>query len=90
MAVINAHADAESAFRNLQASEDLLRAAQQAFESSQRRYTNGACDIVELLTAQAARADAEEERVRCLAEWHAARLMLLASAGRLARGAIQP
>ncbi len=90
MGVISADADAESALRNLRASEDLLNTAQQAFASSQRRYLNGAADIVELLNTQSARADAEEERVRCLAEWQAARLMLLASAGRLDRSMVQP
>jgi len=89
MGVISAHADAESALRNLRASEDLLTAAQQAFASSQRRYTDGAADIIELLTTQSTRADAEGERIRCLAEWRAARLMLLASAGRLDRAAVQ-
>jgi outer membrane protein len=89
LGVINAHADAESALQNLRASEDLLRAAQQSFSSSQRRYSNGVGDIVELLSTQSAQADAEEERVRCVAEWHAARLMLLASAGRLVKEAIQ-
>jgi outer membrane protein len=64
MGVVNAYADAESALRNLRASEDLQRAAEKAFESSQRRYNNGAGDIVEMLTTQSARADAEEERVR--------------------------
>ena len=69
MGVISAHADAESALRNLSASEDLLNAAQQAFASSERRYINGAGNIVELLSTQSARADAEEERTRCLADW---------------------
>ncbi len=85
MGVISAHADAESALRNLRASEDLSNAAQQAFTSSQRRYENGAANIAELLSTQSARADAQEERTHCLAEWQAARLALLASAGRLER-----
>lgn len=89
MSVVGAHADAQSALRNLRASEDLLNTAQQAFASSQRRYVNGAANIVELLSTQSARADAEEERTRCLAEWQAARLTLLASAGRLDRAAVQ-
>jgi outer membrane protein len=36
---------------------------------------------VELLNAQAALADARTERTRSLAEWHSARLRLLAAAG---------
>jgi outer membrane protein len=85
MEVVKAHADAESSFRNLRVSEDLVQAARAALESSQRRYSNGAADILELLTTQAALADAKNERVQCLAEWRAARLTLLTSAGLLNR-----
>jgi len=85
MAVVEAYADAQSSLRNLSASEDLLAAAQAAFESSQRRYNQGIADIVELLNAQTALADAKGERIRCLAEWRSARLNLLASAGVLNR-----
>lgn len=79
--VVQTYADAESALRNLDVSVDLLNAAQAAFESSQRRYTEGVADIVELLNAQAAFADARTERTRCVAGWRSARLRLLASAG---------
>jgi outer membrane protein len=88
MGVINAHAAAVSSLRNLGASEDLLRAAQAAFDSSQRRYESGAAEITELLATQTARADAKAERVRCLAEWRAARLTLLASAGKINRASV--
>jgi outer membrane protein len=63
-----AYADAQSAARNIQVSEDLLNAAQGALESSRRRYAQGVTDIVELLNAQAALADARRERTRSLAE----------------------
>jgi outer membrane protein len=85
MAVVEAYADARSAVRNVQVSGDLLHAAQAAMESSQRRYAHGVADIVELLNAQAALADARSERTRSLAEWHSARLRLLAAAGILDR-----
>jgi outer membrane protein len=85
MAVVEAYADAQSSLGNLDASESLLNAAQAAFESSQRRYTQGVSDIVELLNAQTALADAKSERIRCLAEWRSARLNLLASTGALNR-----
>ncbi len=85
MAVMQAYADAESAARNIQVSEDLLNAAQGALESSRRRYAQGVADIVELLNAQAALADARRERTRSLAEWRSARLRLLAAAGVLDR-----
>lgn len=89
MGVVNAFADAKSALRNLRASESLVSAAQAGFESAKRRYQSGAAEIVELLVTQTARADAKNERVRCLAEWRAARLSLLASAGRLAVADLQ-
>jgi outer membrane protein len=89
MQVVKAHADAESSFRNLQVSEDLVQTAQASLESAQRRYRNGAADILELLTTQAALADARSERVRCLAEWRTARLTLLTSAGLLNRVSLQ-
>lgn len=85
MQVVQAHADAESSLRNLSVSKDLLQAARAALESAQRRYSNGATDILELLNAQAALSDARGERVRCLAEWRSARLTLLASGGVLNR-----
>lgn len=89
MAVISAHADAVAALQNLRASEELLQAAQAANDSSRRRYEGGAGEILELLSTQTARIDAEQERVRCLADWHVARLLLLASAGRLDRASVQ-
>lgn len=89
MAVISAHADAVAALQNLRASEELLQAAQAANDSSRRRYEGGAGEILELLSTQTARIDAEQERVRCLADWHMARLLLLASAGRLDRASVQ-
>lgn len=89
LAVVQTYADAQSALRNLDVSEDLLRAAQAAFESSQRRYAQGAADIVELLNAQAALADARTERTQSLAAWSSARLRLLASAGVLDRADIR-
>ena len=85
MAVVQAYADAQSAARNIQVSEDLLNAAQGAMESSRRRYAQGVADIIELLNAQAGLADARRERTRSLAEWRSARLRLLAAAGVLDR-----
>jgi outer membrane protein len=84
-AVVQAHADALSALGNLQSSKNLLDAAQAALASSQRRYGKGATDILELLNAQAALADARQQRVRALAAWRSARLRLMASAGTLGR-----
>lgn len=49
---------------------------------SQRR-SQGAAEIVELLNAQGALADARTEQTRSLAAWRCARLRLLASVGML-------
>lgn len=46
-----------------------------------RKYDQGVSDILEMLNVQVEFADAEQERVRALAEWRSARLRLLASAG---------
>ncbi|MEY4909134.1 MAG: outer membrane protein OprM precursor, partial [Pseudomonadota bacterium] len=81
MEVVKAHADATAALDNLQASATLVEAAQAAVGSATRRYDKGVSDILELLTSQNALADAQQERIRCLAEWHAARLKLAAAAG---------
>lgn len=79
--VIRAHADAASALGNLAASAGLLDAAEQAQRSAERRYDKGVGDIAELLTQQGALVEARQERIRCLADWQAARLRLLAAAG---------
>jgi outer membrane protein len=86
--VIKAHADASSALQNLAASATLLEAAQSALAVSQRKYDKGAADITEVLSTQTALADAWNERIRCLAEWHSSRLQLLASTGRMGRFAV--
>ncbi len=88
MNVIKAYADATAALDNLTASATLQDSAQQALEVSQRKYGMGAADITEVLSTQSALADAMNERIRCLSEWNAARLQLLASAGRMGRSAI--
>lgn len=89
LAVVQTYADAQSALRNIDVSENLLSAARAAFESSRRRYSQGAADIVELLNAQAALAEARTERTRSLAAWRSARLRLLSSVGVLDRADIK-
>lgn len=85
MEVVKAHADALSALDNLGASRTLLGAAQAALASVQRKFDRGASDILEILGTQTALADAQQERLRCMAEWRSARLRLLANAGILGR-----
>lgn len=88
MGIIRAFAETTSSLRNLEASATLLESAQSALASSQRRYDKGAADIIELLSTQAALADAWHERIRCLAEWNSARLQLLANSGKMGRFAV--
>ncbi|MGU7775774.1 TolC family protein [Burkholderia sp. MR1-5-21] len=87
--VLKAHADAETAIGNLDASAQLLVAAETALASAHNRYALGAGDILELLAAQAAFSEARQERVRALADWESARLRLFASAGIMGRWAIR-
>ncbi|MEI8327265.1 MAG: TolC family protein, partial [Betaproteobacteria bacterium] len=89
MEVVKAHADAAAALQNLQASEALLTAAQDALKVSKRKYEKGAADILEILNTQTALAEAQQERLRGLAEWRSARLRLLANAGLMGRGAVK-
>lgn len=88
MKIVRAHADTDAALGTLEASATLLESAQKALAVSQRKYTKGAADITEVLSTQSALADAWNERVRCLAEWHSARLQLLATAGKMGRFAV--
>ena len=87
--VVKAFADAQSSLANLASSEALLKAARDALTSSQNRYERGAADILELLSVQNALTDAEQERIRCVSEWQAARLTLLATSGMLGRSGIE-
>jgi len=86
--IVKAHADAVSSLGNLQSSDALLKAAQASLASSMRRYDKGAADVLELLNAQSALAEARQERVRCIDEWRSARLRLMANAGALDRASI--
>jgi len=86
--LIKAYVDAAFSLRNLDASANLLQAAREALTVSQRRYDKGAADITEVLNTQSTLSDAKRERVRCLADWHSARLRLLAGAGRMGRSAV--
>lgn len=79
--IAKAHADANAALRNLDSSKRLTDAAREALENVSRKYNHGISDILEMLSVQAALTDAEQERIRALAEWRSARLRILANAG---------
>lgn len=90
MEVVKAYADATASLQNLQASEKLLSAAQESLNTSQRKYGKGAADILEILNTQTALSDAQQERIRSLAEWRSARLRLLSNVGMMGRSAVAP
>lgn len=90
MEVVKAHADSTTALANLTASESFLVSAQALFSSVQRKFSKGAADMTEVLNTQVLLSEAQQERVRCLAEWRSARLRLFASAGMMGRQLIQP
>ena len=83
--VVKAHADALTSLGTLKATERLLVAATESLHSSLRRYDRHAADILELLNSQSVLADAEQERIRAVAEWRSARLRLVADSGLLGR-----
>ena len=87
--VVKDHADAVSALANLASSSDWLKAKGESVASAERRYAKGAGDILELISAQSTLGDARTERVKCISEWRAARLKLLADVGALGRTGLE-
>ncbi len=85
MDLVKTHAEASMALANLAASQAWLDAAQDALASVRRKFGLGAADILEMLNTQSALLEAQQERIRCQAEWRSARLRLLAGAGMLGR-----
>ena len=83
--VVKAHADALTSLGTLKATERLMAAAREGLHSSLRRYERHAADILEVLSSQSSLADAEQERIRAVAEWRSARLRLLSNSGFLGR-----
>ena len=83
--IVKSHADAISSLANLDSSKRLLEAANASVTSSIRRYTLGVADILELIAAQATLSDAQQESIRCIAEYRSARLRLAANSGVLGR-----
>lgn len=85
MEVVRAYSDASSSISNIESARLLLDSAQSSLKSISRKFDLGAADILEMLNAQAALADAQQEQIRCLAELRSAKLRLYASAGVMAR-----
>lgn len=84
--LVQAHADATAALGNLQASEALFAAAREAQAVTQRKFDQGAADMLEILNIQAALAEARQERIRCQMDWRSACLRLLAHTRVMGRG----
>jgi outer membrane protein len=80
-AVAKAYAEATASLRNLGSSRQLIEVAQLSLDDVRHKYDKGLVDIREMLGVQMALADAEQERVRAMAEWRSARLRLLAEVG---------
>jgi outer membrane protein len=83
--VVKVHVDAVSTASELGSSAMLLESAQAALVSSRNRYALGVADILEVLNAQSALIDAQQERIRVESDWRTARLRLRAAAGVLGR-----
>ena len=83
--MVKAYADAKTALGVLTVSQQLLDAAQAGVDSSRRRYEKDVADILEVLNAQSALADAQQQRIQAIADWQSARLGLLANTGILSQ-----
>ena len=87
--VVNLHTEARTAIGNLEASRQLIDAADQALHSVSRKYAGGVADIQELLSAERVASEAHRERTRCLAEWRTARIKLMSYVGLLGFSLLQ-
>ncbi len=85
--IATTYVEAMAALGSLSSSRRLLEVAQQAVDTTRRKYDSGVADITELINMQSALVDAELERIRALSEWRSARLRLLADVGEMGRSA---
>lgn len=69
--------EAGAALANLKAAQQLASTAQLATESIQRKYDQGAADLVQMSQSLSALTQARSELVKCWTEWQAARLKLV-------------
>jgi len=87
--VWKSYTDLQADTDNLANSEELLDSARKSLQSTQHRYEGGVGNIVELLGAQSAYANARQQRIRTLSDWRYARLALGASLGKLGLWAVE-
>ncbi len=81
--VWNSYQSVQTATGNVRDTATLLDIAQRSFTAAQHRYQAGVGNILELLNAQGALANARQQRVQAFADWRASRLRLAGSLGRL-------
>ncbi|KVD94622.1 Fis family transcriptional regulator [Burkholderia stagnalis] len=88
--VWNSYHALQSATKNVNNSAYFLTLAQHSYEAAQRRYQIGVGNILELLNAQAALANAKKQRIQALTDWRSARLQLASRLGRLGMWNLEP
>lgn len=74
---------------HIEAARTLLDSARRSYEVAQGRFRAGVGNILELLSAQSAVANAEQRHIEALSGWLGARLQLAASIGKLGMWAIK-
>lgn len=74
---------------HIEAAQTLLDSARRSYEVAEGRFRAGVGNILELLSAQSAVANAEQRRIEALSGWLSARLQLAASTGKLGMWAIR-
>jgi outer membrane protein len=79
----------DSERENLKSSAEVVQNAEKSYDIARGRYKAGVGDILELLSAQNARARAEQQQIKSESGWLAARLKLAASVGRIGMWAIE-
>ncbi|KJV24669.1 hypothetical protein VI06_21605 [Aquitalea magnusonii] len=75
--------DLKTSKYNVRATRDLLESTQAAFNAGKKCYQTGAADILELLNVQTALANARQQRIQAIADWHTARYQLASALGKL-------
>jgi outer membrane protein len=80
----------QTASQSVSDSASLRQIAQRSYQAAHERYVAGVGNVLELLNAQTALANAEEQRVQALGDWRNARMQLAGKLGRLGPGALAP
>ena len=81
--VWTSYQDLKTSEENVRATRDLLESAKAAFNAGKKRYQTGVADILELLNVQTALANARQQRIQAIADWHTAKYQLASALGRL-------